>query len=242
MTQLALRFTYRNGRAILAERRVLYPYAITAPINRAGAAELTLQSISGGIYGGETLSQNVEVSEGARAKLIQPAATTVRRKTAGPARQTIMLEAGKNASLTYFTRPLIMLPGSALAQNWNILLAPGAQILLFDGFLSHAEGADWHFSSRLTARATSGHLLATERMEVHKADLEHFTAYGKFWCFGQPLPSSLPAQPEIETGITTLANNAGFTIALAAKTGGALCAAMEKFEKILSQPGKFSRP
>ncbi|MDE1897331.1 MAG: urease accessory protein UreD, partial [Rhodospirillales bacterium] len=116
---LYLRFTQRHGRTILAERRVLYPYAITAPINRVGVAELTLQSVSGGIYGGETLNQRIEVSKNATAKLIQPAATTVRRNKAS---QNIQITTGENASLLYLTRPLIMFSGSAFRQSWSITL------------------------------------------------------------------------------------------------------------------------
>ena len=227
---LYLRFTQRNGRTILAERRVLYPYAITAPINRAGVAELTLQSISGGIYGGETLSQRIDVSENASAKLIQPAATTVRRNNAC---QNIQLTTGENASLLYLTRPLIMVSGSALRQNWTITLAPGAAVILFDGFLAHTPDSTWHFTSRLTARTPTGKLLATERMETSGHHLTAYKAFGKFWCFGQPLPA-LPDMPETQTGISALPNHAGFTIALAAPTGGALCAAMEQITQSLT--------
>lgn len=231
MSQLALRFTQRNGRTILAERRVLYPYAITAPINRAGMAELTLQSISGGIYGGETLSQRIEVSENASVKLIQPAATTVRRNNAC---QNIQLTAGENATLFYLTRPLIMFPGSALRQSWSITIGPGARIVLFDGFLSRTPETEWHLTTRLTVHAPTGKLLTAERMELNGAAQKSFTAFGKFWCFGHPMPPCLPAQPETATGITALPNNAGFTIALAAQTGGALCAAVAQIVQSLA--------
>lgn len=226
MSQLTLRFTQRNGRTILAERRVLYPYAITAPINRAGMAELTLQSVSGGIYGGETLCQSIDVSENASAKLIQPAATSIRRKHTEAAIQNIALRAEQNANLVYLTRPLIMFPGAALTQSWAIILAPGARIILFDGFLPRLPQSDWQLSTRLSVHTTAGKLLAAERMEVNGATLKNPAAFGKFWCLGQPMPPRLPAQPETETGLTALPNNAGFTIAIAAPSGGALCAAM----------------
>ncbi len=74
------------GRTRLAERRASYPYSITAPIAPPdGTAQLTLQSISGGLYGGENVSQHIRLRDGASARLMQPAATTVRRRAeAGP--------------------------------------------------------------------------------------------------------------------------------------------------------------
>ena len=231
------------GRTMLAERRASYPYGITAPIARPdGAAQLTLQSISGGLYGGERVSQHIRLREGASARLIQPAATTVRRKAeAGPARQSIRLEAGAGARLIYATRPLIMLPGAALIQSWEIILSPGARIMFWDGFLSHSptgEMPDWSLTSRVTARTPEGKLLAAERMAVEGASLGQgfqgmqggFSAFGKFWCFGgtAPLGEFDCGTAAIRTGHTALPGEAGFTIALAAPDGGTLTAAMEQ--------------
>ena len=234
------------GRTILAERRTSYPYSITAPIAQAdGMAQLTLQSISGGLYGGETVSQRIKLRDGACARLVQPAATTVRRRAeAGPARQSITLEAGQDARLIYATRPLIMLPGAALRQEWEIILAPGARVMFWDGFVSHSpkgEAPDWTLTSRVTARTREGKLLAAERMAVRGIELGtgfqgasgSFSAFGKFWCLGdspettlfQTLPCRLAT---IRTGVTALPGGAGFTIALAAPDGGALSAAMEE--------------
>ncbi len=243
-----------RGRTILAERRASYPYSITAPIIQAdGTARLTLQSISGGLYGGETLSQHVRLGAGASARLVQPAATTVRRRAqAGPARQSIRLEAGAGARLIYATRPLIMLPGSALRQDWEISLAPGALVVLWDGFVSHSpkgEAPDWSLTSRLTARTAEGKLLAAERMAVDGVSLGNgfqgmagsFSAFGKFWGLGlaaglAPAERLLRGLDNIRTGITTLPGSAGFTIALAAQDGGALSAAMEKILARLEEP------
>ncbi|HTQ71153.1 MAG TPA: urease accessory protein UreD [Acidocella sp.] len=243
-----------RGRTILAERRASYPYSITAPIVQAdGTARLTLQSISGGLYGGETLSQHIRLGAGASARLVQPAATTVRRRAqAGPARQSIRLEVGAGARLIYATRPLIMLPGSALRQDWEVSLAPGALVILWDGFVSHSpkgEAPDWMLASRLTARTAEGRLLAAERMVVQGAALGSgfqgasgaFSAFGKFWCLGAtagitPAETVLRGLDNIRTGSTALPGHAGFTIALAASDGGALSAAMDQILARLDAP------
>jgi urease accessory protein len=238
---LYLRFTQRNGRTILAERRVLYPYAITAPINRAGVAELTLQSISGGLYGGEHVAQHIHLRPGAAARLVQPAATTVRRRAAtGPARQTISLKAEENTTLVYATRPLIMLPDAALEQNWEITTSPGARIMFWDGFASHnpkGEKPEWSLTSRVSVRGPDGKLLATERMAVDGTTLANelqgmagrFSAFGKIWCLGFTPGQTMPdISSQASFGQTLLPNNVGFAIALAAADGGALCAALQE--------------
>lgn len=249
MTQLALCFALDGaGRTRLVERRAAYPYSVTAPVNRAGTVELTLQSISGGLYAGESLAQHINLREGAAARLVQPAATTVRRGGAdAPARQNIRLEAGENAQLVYASRPLIMLPGAALAQNWEIILSPGARVMFWDGFVSHSpkgEAPDWSLTSRVNVRGIDGKLLAAERMQVQGATLGNgfqgmagtFSAFGKFWCLGQSPITSAPRFENLHASHTALPNNSGCVIALSARDGGALCAAMEQILSLLDSP------
>ncbi|MGE4481730.1 urease accessory protein UreD [Acidocella sp.] len=246
MTQLELCFAPNGaGRTLLAQRRSAYPYSITAPIARPnGTASLTLQSISGGLYGGEQVAQHIRLRAGARARLVQPAATTVRRKVeAGPARQSIKLEVQAGASLIYEARPLIMLPGAALIQDWEIRLSPGARVIVWDGFLSHSphgEAPDWRLASRVSIRAPEGRLLAGERMNAQGMEHAPFTAFGKIWCLGLP-PEQEGGQPSfsgqgcILAGFTRLPGETGFTLALAARNGGALSEAMAQTQAWLEQ-------
>lgn len=254
MTQLALNFA-RNaaGQTILAQRRISYPYAITAPLRGPeGEARLILQSISGGLYGGETLSQILNLSENAQARLTQPAATTVRRRVnaASPAaHQIISLQAAPRASLIYATRPLIFLPGAALVQEWDISLSPDARILFFDGFLGHNPNGNaqiWSFNSRIIVRGESGKPRAIEKMQINSGQIDRmaYRAFGKFWCLGDwplPAPAALPEFPAVSSGISALPGQAGFTIALAAQTGGALCAAMDSCLSFLENPLMHSK-
>ncbi|MBU6418972.1 MAG: urease accessory protein UreD [Proteobacteria bacterium] len=241
MNQLALSFAPSSGgRTVLAERKAGYPFSVTTPISRKdGAAQLTLQSISGGLYGGECITQHIHVRPGASARLIQPTATTVRRADTTPARQSIRLEAGENAALVYAARPLIMLPGAALAQDWEIILAQGARLMFWDAFVSHSPNGEtpaWSLTSRVNLRAANGSLLAAERIAVKGAELGEgfqgvvgdFSAFGKFWRLGPgPVENPVRSLENIQNGFTRLPGEAGCVIALAARDGGALCAAME---------------
>ena len=223
--QLSLRFAPgADGRTRLTQRLAGYPYAITAPHARTGRlARLTLQSISGGLHGDETLAQHITLAPGAHAHLLQPAATAVRRQgDAAPAHQTIRLEIGAGASLIYETRPLIMLPGAALIQAWDITLGQGAKLLLADGFLSHTPqggAADWQLTTSLRARNADGRLLAAEHMAPRASPL----ACAKLWGFGIDL-SGLKLPPG--AGCSALAHHAGHVIALAGSPAGPLCAAL----------------
>lgn len=252
MTQLELCFAPDGaGRTRLVERRAGYPYSVTAPIMQpGGVAQLTLQSISGGLYGGEHVGQSIKLREGASVHLVQPAATTVRRSAAaGPALQHIRLEAGASARLIYAMRPLIMLPGAILWQDWEIMISASAKLLFWDGFVSHSPNGkrpDWSLVSRVTVHRDNGKRLASERMNVDGSALGigfqgtpgAFNAFGKFWCLGHPpgglkLNMILAGLENVSAGITSLPAEAGFTIALAAVDGGALSAAMDSVLKDL---------
>ncbi|GAB0116715.1 urease accessory protein UreD [Acidisoma sp. 7E03] len=243
------------GRTQLTRRHIAYPYHAAAPVSdAAGVACLVLQSVSGGLYGGERLTQRIGVEAGARAALVQPAATVVRRMAEGQeARQAIHLAVARGASFAYLARPLVFLPGAALTQEITVTWAPGARLLLRDGFLAHApgeRGRDWRFTSRLTIRAPDGRLLSAERMAVDRATLEAGRpgaaggagAFGKLWLLGTPqteaeaigrrIMADWPAEGAVYAAASALPGGCGVGIAIAAADGGALDAALEAMTRL----------
>ncbi|WP_298214136.1 urease accessory protein UreD [Acidocella sp.] len=234
--QLDLHFARDGaGRSLLTRRRAGYPFGLAAPLRGPrGGAVVMLQSISGGLYGGERLGQRLVLAEGADVRLIQPAATPVRRQgEAAAARQSITLETGAGARLIYATRPLILLPGAALIQDWEVVLAPGARLLFWEGFAAHAPGkaaAAWRLAGRVSIRAPGGRLLAAERMTARSGDAAcAYGAFGKIWCLGGGPPREPPPVPSagIYCGVSALPGGAGYVIALAAREGGRLADALE---------------
>ena len=248
------------GRTQLARRHIAYPYHAAAPVpDAAGVSRLVLQSVSGGLYGGERLVQRIRVEGGARAAILQPAATVVRRMAEDiVARQTIRLTVAAGAQLAYLTRPLILFPGSALEQDIGVIIAPGGRLLLRDGFLDHqpgARGRDWRFASRVTVRSPDGRLLAAERMTLGRAILDAgrpgvagaYRAFGKLWLLGATeeeraaLPPRIQAEwpPEgaVYAAACALPGESGLVIALAAADGGALDAGMDRVTALLLSEG-----
>lgn len=245
------------GRTQLIRRHIAYPYHAAAPVpDTAGVSRLVLQSVSGGLYGGERLSQNIRVKSGARVALVQPAATVVRRMAEGDvARQMIRLTVEADGQLAYLARPLILFPGSALEQDIAVTLAPGGRLLLRDGFLDHqpgSRGRDWRFVSRVSLRAPDGRLLAAERLTLGRAVLDAerpgvtaaHRAFGKLWLLGateaerEILPARIQAEWPPESAVyaaaSLLPGACGLVIAFAAVDGGALDAAIDRMTSLLS--------
>lgn len=238
------------GRTQLIRRHVAYPYHTAATVpDAAGVARLILQSVSGGLYGGERLVQRIRAEAGARAALVQPAATVVRRMAEGvEARQDIHLAVAAGARLAYLARPLVFLPGAALTQEITVSLAPGARLLLRDGFLAHqpgVRGRDWRFTSRVNVRSPEGRLLAAERISLDRTLLEGgrpgaaggASAFGKLWLLGtstteaetiaRRIMAEWPADGAVYAAASSLPGGCGLAVTLAARDGGALDAALD---------------
>lgn len=248
------------GRTQLARRHIAYPYHAAAPVpDAAGVARLVLQSVSGGLYGGERLAQRIRIEGGARAAILQPAATVVRRMTEGSAaRQSIQITVESGAQLAYLARPLILFPGSCLEQDITVTVAPGGRLLLRDGFLDHqpaGRGRDWRLTSRIAVRSPQGRLLAAERTTLTRAVLESarpgvagaYRAFGKLWLLGATAaertawPGRIHAAwaPEgaVYAAASALPGECGLVLALAAVDGGALDAGMERLTALLLSEG-----
>ena len=170
--QLDLSFERRGARTVLADRHVSYPFFVTAPLRGHGAsAEVIVQSVSGGLFGGDRVAQTVTLGDGAEAVIRMPSATVVHnRRGKTPSTQTVTLRAGDGAALFYLPRPLILLPGSELSQSMEITLGRGSAVLIQDGFLMHDPHGDPSatraLDARVTIRSASGRLLALDRMRV----------------------------------------------------------------------------
>jgi urease accessory protein len=245
--QLDLSFETRGSRTVLAHRHVSYPFFVTSPIRGRGlGAEVIVQSVSGGLFGDEKVTQRVDVDEGASVTMRMPSATIVHdRRAKGPPSLDVTLRIGSNARLQYLPRPLILFPGSALVQTISLTIGPGSTVLIQDGFLVHdPQGIPTTrraLDSRVAIRKTTGGLVALDRTRMTDVDIDtaapgvtdRYRAFGTIWLLhdmsggiDQILRSALSSMIVDSTfcywAMTLLRRNDGVMIKIAARDGGDL--------------------
>jgi urease accessory protein len=128
---LALDFTQRGARTVLAERRHDGPLAVRKPLYPEGddVCHAIVVHPPGGIAGGDELELTVRAKAGARALLTTPGAGKWYR-TAGPwAHQRVALEAGAGAVLEWLPRETVVFEGAAAELDADIRLAPEASFI-----------------------------------------------------------------------------------------------------------------
>jgi len=243
--QLDLSFARRGDRTVLAHRHVSYPFFVAAPLR---GAEVILQSVSGGLFGGDRIAQQVALGDGAEAVIRMPSAMVVHhRRGKAAACQTVVLRAGEDARLLYLPRPAILLPGSGVVQSMEITLGRHAAVLIFDGFLMHNPGGHPSepraLESRVTIRDASGRLIALDRMRVTDEMLTAadpgvaggYRAFGTAWLLkdmeGDAYDRLKPAIAQASgdacyLAMTPLRAGCGAMLRIAARDGGDLDAAL----------------
>lgn len=256
--QLELAFAPDAGGVTrVARRRVCYPYTFLKPFwfgdRPPGLATVMLQSASGGLFGGETLTQTVSLARGAAVHLTTQAAAIVHAmRGQPPARQHVRLVAGPGAHLEYVCEPLLLFPDAGLEQTFEVELDPTACVVYADGFVQHDPGTDdrpfAHYRSDLGVRVAEGRLLLLDRMEIAGAEFAAAmrTARGAWRACGICLVAA-PAlgarhaaiagllnaalaaleDPNVYAAAVVAPNDSGVVCRIAAADGAALRAALE---------------
>lgn len=86
----------------------------------------------GGLVGGDLLDIRVQVGEGAHALLGTPGATRFYASDAQPAVQRVQLRLAADARLEWLPLETIAYPGCDAVNDWQAILAPGAELLAWD--------------------------------------------------------------------------------------------------------------
>ncbi len=148
---LSFEYERRDGRTVLARSRSTSPWHHFPPIDldETGSAYTLLVNPSGGLVGGDRLTINANLGEGAHVIISTPSANRVYRSLGEPAIQTVELSLGPGAILEWVPDVTIPFAGSRFRQVLHATLAPGATILLWDAVASGrvARGERWQFTS-----------------------------------------------------------------------------------------------
>ncbi len=149
--RLRLDYANRDGRTIIAQSHCTTPWHLLPPIylDDTGAAYTLLVNPSGGLVGGDRLSIEMSVHEGAHVLISAPSANRVYRSEGEVSVQDIELAVGPGAILEWLPEHTIPFAGSRFRQKLHATLAPGATILLWDAIASGriARGERWAFAT-----------------------------------------------------------------------------------------------
>lgn len=162
---LALRFAQEDGRSYLAHRFWRPPLQIMRAVaGEAGVPTIYLLSPTGGVVQGDRYEIEIGLAAGAQALVTTQAATKVYRMPDGEARQHVRLEVGAGAVLEFVPDALILFAGSDLASDVEVVLHPGALLILHDlvmpGRLARGEVFAFRsYRSKLVVRDEDGLIL-----------------------------------------------------------------------------------
>ncbi|HKU95721.1 MAG TPA: urease accessory protein UreD [Vineibacter sp.] len=250
--QLDLSFERAGARTVLARRHVGYPFNITAPLQTdAPCADVIVQSVSGGIYGGERLGQHLSAGAGAQAMVRMPSAAVVHAARSGErAHQCVSMQAAEGAFLSYLPRPLILFPGSAFMQTMEVTVAGSATVLIRDGFLLHdpqamPSGAR-DLRNHLIVRKIAGGVIAMDQMRIDDGMIDTaspgvtntFRAFGAVWLIRRmdatryqsirtTIARLFSGSDDCYVSTSALRDDGGAVVRVAAIDGGALDAALD---------------
>ena len=162
---LRLRFERRGSATVVTGCRYTLPLQVLAPVALDDpAAVVSMLNPTGGLVGGDRLTIDVGVAEGAHAVLTTPSATRVYRAEAEETIQSVRLSIGPRAVVEWVPDHTIPFAGSALRQTIDADLDETAGLILVDAFSAGriALGEAWQFGvldSALSIRDRHGWLL-----------------------------------------------------------------------------------
>ncbi|MGA7119245.1 MAG: urease accessory protein UreD [Polyangiaceae bacterium] len=150
----SLAFRRSGGKTVLAESFATSPLRLLAPRNHGSGAWVFLANFGGGLVDGDRIDIRVDAEENSTAFVSTQAATKVYRSPNGCS-QRLDVQAADGAAVAIVPDPVICFAGARYDQEIAISLAPGASLVLFDGYTSGraARGERWqfdHFESRTT--------------------------------------------------------------------------------------------
>ena len=138
-----LRFEARGAATRLVERHACAPLRVLTPRPSAGAPEVVIANLAGGVAGGDRYHVQAEAGPGAEGLLSGQAAEKVYRAIDRPAVWRTRLRLGPGAALEWLPQETILFDGARLERWTGVDLAPDARFLAVEtlvfGRAAHGE-------------------------------------------------------------------------------------------------------
>ncbi len=148
--ELKLTYTKLDYRTVISHSYFTTPWKLLPPIylDDTGAAYTMLVNPSGGLVGGDHLSIDMTVEQGAHVLISAPSANRVYRTEGPVSDQHVSITVGPGAILEWLPEHTIPFAGSRFRQSLRATVAPGATLLLWDALASGriARGERWAFT------------------------------------------------------------------------------------------------
>ena len=135
---LSYEFERAGPRTILTRSSCTSPWHHFPPsyLDDSGCAYTCLVNPSGGLVGGDHVSVEAQLHAGTHVLMTSPSANRVYRSLSEPAVQEVRLSVGPDARLEWVPEVTIPFAGARFCQSIHVDLAPGATVVLWDGFAS----------------------------------------------------------------------------------------------------------
>lgn len=213
---LRLRFSPRQGRTVLSERRHVGPLTVQRPFYPEGApCHLYVLHPPGGVVGGDGLSLEVHADTQSHALLTMPGATKFYR-SAGPVSRVVQqFHVAKDAFLEWLPQDSIFFPGACVALDSTFALSSGARLfawetLCFGRPVMGETFSHGHLDSRVTL-SLDGMPLLCERLRLRGGDAARLAHHPLLaTCFVYPATADILALAR--TVLADLTTPAGATL------------------------------
>jgi urease accessory protein len=163
------------------------PLRALTPRNHGSAAWAFLTTLGGGLVDGDRIEAKVAVEARAFALLGTQSSTKVYRSPHG-CFHGLDVRVGQDAAVAMVPDPVVCFAGACYTQRINVSLAPGASLLLLDGYTSGraGRGERWAFA-RLDSRSTVRRFGAGDIVDSTLLDPAHGAIAERMGRFGAVL-------------------------------------------------------
>jgi urease accessory protein len=224
--ELHIRFSRRNDRTVLVEKRHTGPLLVQKALYPEGrkVCHVVMVHPPGGIAGGDDLNIQIELEAGSSAVLTTPAATKWYKAVRHRSRQQVNIRVAIGCSLDWLPQESIYFNATQVESRLTMRIDPGASAIGWEiGQLGRQASAEKWLEGSIRSETSivdgNSKQLWVERMILDASSqlrqapqgLSGYNVFGTLWAIGSgesatladELASALPFEAGLRAGVTT---------------------------------------